>query len=250
MTSAVVCASRYTGKERDSESGNDYFGARYYASSMGRFMSPDPSGLYFADPTNPQSLNLYSYVRNNPLINIDPTGMDACAYDEGDGTATIVNAADGGAVDCPGNGFYITTTQQVTGVGFNGNGDLSIYGANGSLYSPEGSAYNAAQSISVSANGDSSYVGPQPSYSPSFQYIDTTRPPIGNVGPGPHYSMADVCAASALLHEGADTGLDAVGVIPGEGNALKACADSGRGERSKSFASGRRCCFCGFDCVR
>jgi RHS repeat-associated protein len=32
----------FTGKERDTESGNDYFGARYYASSMGRFMSPDP----------------------------------------------------------------------------------------------------------------------------------------------------------------------------------------------------------------
>jgi RHS repeat-associated protein len=34
----------FTGKERDTESGNDYFGARYYGSSMGRFMSPDPSG--------------------------------------------------------------------------------------------------------------------------------------------------------------------------------------------------------------
>ena len=66
----------FTGKERDTESGNDYFGARYYASSMGRFMSPDPSQLYYADPSNPQSFNLYSYGQNNPLINIDPTGMD------------------------------------------------------------------------------------------------------------------------------------------------------------------------------
>jgi RHS repeat-associated protein len=48
MTVSDVCAttmlfsrSRFTGKERDTESGNDYFGARYYASSMGRFMSPD-----------------------------------------------------------------------------------------------------------------------------------------------------------------------------------------------------------------
>jgi RHS repeat-associated protein len=37
----ALMASRITGKERDTESGNDYFGARYYASSMGRFMSPD-----------------------------------------------------------------------------------------------------------------------------------------------------------------------------------------------------------------
>ena len=36
----------FTGKERDSESGNDYFGARYYAASMGRFMSPDPMGFW------------------------------------------------------------------------------------------------------------------------------------------------------------------------------------------------------------
>ena len=67
---------RYTGKERDAESGLDYFGARYYSSSMGRFSSPDPTGLYFADPTKPQSFNLYNYVLNNPLVNVDPNGMD------------------------------------------------------------------------------------------------------------------------------------------------------------------------------
>ena len=72
----------FTGKERDAESGLDYFGARYYSSSMGRFSSPDPSGLAYADMTNPQSLNLYSYVLNNPLINIDPSGME-CVWDDG-----------------------------------------------------------------------------------------------------------------------------------------------------------------------
>ncbi len=58
--------SIYTGKERDAESGNDYFGARYYASSMGRFMSPDWSAkvmpVPYAKLDNPQSLNLYAYV--------------------------------------------------------------------------------------------------------------------------------------------------------------------------------------------
>ncbi len=75
--------SLFTGKERDAESGNDYFGARYYASSMGRFMSPDPSGLYYADLTNPQSFNLYSYALNNPLRFIDPTGL-YCTYFKND----------------------------------------------------------------------------------------------------------------------------------------------------------------------
>ena len=68
---------KFTGKERDTESGLDYFGARYNASSIGRFMSPDPVFISAARLTNPQSLNLYAYVRNNPLNLTDPTGLDA-----------------------------------------------------------------------------------------------------------------------------------------------------------------------------
>jgi RHS repeat-associated protein len=65
--------SRYTGKERDSESGLDNFGARYDASTMGRFMTPDPLGGHLEDP---QTLNKYAYVRNNPTTLTDPTGLD------------------------------------------------------------------------------------------------------------------------------------------------------------------------------
>jgi len=68
----------FTGKERDAESGNDYFGARYYSSAMGRFMSPDWSAkrepVPYAKLDNPQSLNLYAYVFNNPLSHIDADG--------------------------------------------------------------------------------------------------------------------------------------------------------------------------------
>jgi RHS repeat-associated protein len=68
----------FTAKERDPESGLDNFGARYNSSSMGRFMTPDwsstPAAVPFADPANPQSLNLYSYVANNPLNRTDPLG--------------------------------------------------------------------------------------------------------------------------------------------------------------------------------
>jgi RHS repeat-associated protein len=70
--------SRNTGKERDAESGNDYFDARYYSSAMGRFMSPDWSAqeqpVPYATLDNPQTLNLYSYMRNNPLGGTDPDG--------------------------------------------------------------------------------------------------------------------------------------------------------------------------------
>jgi RHS repeat-associated protein len=72
----------FTGKERDTESGNDYFGARYYASSMGRFLSPDWSAkiipVPYAKLDNPQSLNLYAYVGNNPLSRFDPDGHWVC----------------------------------------------------------------------------------------------------------------------------------------------------------------------------
>jgi RHS repeat-associated protein len=64
---------KFTRKERDIETGLDYFGARYYSSTQGRFTSPDKP---FADQfqTNPQSWNTYSYVRNSPCNNIDAKG--------------------------------------------------------------------------------------------------------------------------------------------------------------------------------
>ena len=74
----------FTGKERDTESGNDYFGARYYASSMGRFMSPDwasnPQAVPYVDFSNPQSLNLFVYALNNPLNKYDLDGHDWRTY--------------------------------------------------------------------------------------------------------------------------------------------------------------------------
>jgi RHS repeat-associated protein len=69
---------RFTGKERDQESGLDYFGARYYGSALGRFTSPDwsaqPQPVPYASLSNPQTLNLYQYMRNNPLGGADQDG--------------------------------------------------------------------------------------------------------------------------------------------------------------------------------
>jgi RHS repeat-associated protein len=69
---------QFTGKERDQESGLDFFGARYYSAAQGRFMISDWSGkpqpVPYADLRDPQTLNLYAYVRNNPLNRTDPDG--------------------------------------------------------------------------------------------------------------------------------------------------------------------------------
>lgn len=63
---------KFTGKERDAESGLDNFGARYNSSSLGRFMSPDSTG--YSSLANPQAWNLYAYTLNNPLKYNDPSG--------------------------------------------------------------------------------------------------------------------------------------------------------------------------------
>ena len=68
----------FTGKQRDTESGLDDFGGRYDSSSLGRFMTPDwaakPTTIPYAVFGNPQSLNLYAYVQDNPIDHMDPDG--------------------------------------------------------------------------------------------------------------------------------------------------------------------------------
>jgi RHS repeat-associated protein len=63
-----------TGKERDNETGLDYFINRYYSSVQGRFTSPD---IFGSRRRNPQSWNRYSYVLNNPVKYTDPLGLQA-----------------------------------------------------------------------------------------------------------------------------------------------------------------------------
>jgi RHS repeat-associated protein len=68
-----ISPMHFTGKERDSESGLDNFEARYFGSSMGRFMSPGPEQIDgFDHLESPQAWNGYAYVHNNPLNATDP----------------------------------------------------------------------------------------------------------------------------------------------------------------------------------
>src|SRR5271157_2683964 len=118
------CAYKFTGKERDAESGLDNFGARYDASSLGRFMTPDPVFISADRVFDPQSLNLYAYVRNNPLSLVDPTGLDfylACQTSDHSGCGQVQNGSDKVWVQ----GQTVNGQFQATDVDMNKQGDTS-----------------------------------------------------------------------------------------------------------------------------
>lgn len=158
---------KFTGKERDSESGLDYFGARYYGSSMGRFMSADPSGAAFSAPDNPQSWNMYSYVQNSPLTSVDPDGLD-CVYLNSDNSLNHVLSGD--CASDTDSGYYFdgtvntiyTTTGDASGqvVGIQGTSDEtgdSLYDANPaglSFAQPNGSSSTSGMNTTIDTWGD------------------------------------------------------------------------------------------------
>jgi RHS repeat-associated protein len=149
-----VTPTHFTGKERDSESGLDNFGARYNSSSMGRFMSPDP---FYNDshPENPQSWNEYAYARNNPLRYVDPNGETAtvsttCTTDSQNNktcnvsvTATIAVYAAAGSNLTQDQLSQAATTIQ--------NSINSVW--SGSFTGQDGATYNVSTQVSVSVAG-------------------------------------------------------------------------------------------------
>lgn len=94
-----------TSKERDIETGLDYFGARYYSSTQGRFTSPDEPFIGQDEP-DPQTWNLYSYTSNNPLNRSDEDG-NRWFYRQGKDGAEVqwVNPNEDGTYTSPGEGW-------------------------------------------------------------------------------------------------------------------------------------------------
>lgn len=87
-------AMHFAGLDTDTESGTDHAQFRQYSPTQGRWLRPDPyAGSY--DPGNPQSMNRYVYALNNPLSNIDPSGLD-CTEDEGGWLSGAATYCDGG----------------------------------------------------------------------------------------------------------------------------------------------------------
>jgi RHS repeat-associated protein len=87
---------RFTGKERDVETGLDYFGARYYGSKIGRFTTTDPAYTIAENLVDPQRWNRYAYGRNNPFRFPDPDGRDPKDIARGAGKGVVFGAVDFG----------------------------------------------------------------------------------------------------------------------------------------------------------
>jgi RHS repeat-associated protein len=123
----------FTGQNQDTVSGTLTntspglydFPYREYDPAQGRWISPDPAGSAAVDPTNPQSWNRYSYVMNNPLANIDPTGLD-CIYVTSLNPLVAPIVLSGDCVSTNDNGIYVPGTVVPGSVKVNPDGSVDI----------------------------------------------------------------------------------------------------------------------------
>ena len=139
FTESVAPMYKFTGKERDGESGLDNFGARYNSSNLGRFTSVDPSSVTgdLVDSESPQSWNMYSYVLNNPLSAVDPDGLDYYLIG-GDqcGQNGVTCDKEGYVTNSDGNRVVITDQQISGSIGVaqqDANGNLFITTSQGTF---------------------------------------------------------------------------------------------------------------------
>jgi RHS repeat-associated protein len=198
----------FTGKERDSESGNDYFSARYYASSMGRFMSPDPLpwiGWQNGDEddqkkfesyiANPQNFNMYAYVNNNPLNKTDPTGMNACGTNN-DSTCKVTVTIQDRSKDA--NGHY---NDQYTGIKNSGNYNatavVSVNGKETGTFLVKTTPSDSSKSATI-ANG--TYSGTLTTHSGDVAIRLQPTNAIPTIGPNPSRQDGASIAQGILVH--------------------------------------------------
>jgi len=127
---------KFTGKERDAETGLDNFEARYFSGAQGRFTIPDDP-LVDQNPADPQSWNLFAYVRNNPLRNVDPTGQDCITATNQTDRSVTVTVASGNCSGNAANQTYVAGTVDVSSLTYNGTSIGSWRGQTGRNPSPK-----------------------------------------------------------------------------------------------------------------
>ena len=167
---------KFNGKERDTESGLDNFGARYDASSLGRFMTPDwaakPTSVPYANFGNPQSLNLYSYVQNNPATVGDPDGH--CVEDLCIGEVVALSALTAYVASPAGQQLFHNAAASAL------NGADTLGRWIGSKIHPD----NSGQSASTPATVPTSVPQGTPASTSQAGTVDTGPKPLIVVSPG------------------------------------------------------------------
>ena len=76
---ADLSPMHFTGLQLDPETGMSHTLNRQYPMNLARWLTPDPAGLKAVKLQDPQTWNMYAYVRNNPTTLVDPKGTDYCA---------------------------------------------------------------------------------------------------------------------------------------------------------------------------
>lgn len=194
-STAEAAASQFTAKERDAETGLDYFGARYFSGAQGRFTSPN-APLFDQHAGDPQSWNLYSYVRNNPLRFIDPTGSKCVNLDTGgqgdDGLPGASCPESAGLNTSHGTTVSAVSGNAVIAFGLNFGFELGNYANN--FFRPLTNA-----------------MGVQPSY---MQNIPPSQSGVGKM------AMAAVFVADFLSGKGGPSKLLSAATRPGRGGLL------------------------------
>jgi RHS repeat-associated protein len=214
----------FTGHERDAETGMDYMLARYYSSSLGRFMAVDPGDDTALE--DPQSWNKYAYVRNNPLRAMDPDGESAMDFVDG-----VVNAfssdmlAGGGRVTLDNSDYAsgqvlgdaaalaVGAVETVLGAGGEVGGlALDATGAGAALGVPVGAVSTGAVMQGVAAVGTATTNLVKASESPGQTYNGHPTDKYGNKLGGSGEARAKV---------------------QGHGNSPKAAKDAARADGNK-----------------
>lgn len=207
---------KFTGKERDSEDNLDYFGARYYSSTMGRWMSPDwadkPEAVPYADLSDPQSLNLYGYVRNNPMSKADADGHQELALPGGGSVSwsDVWRAAAAGSFLGPEGAVALGSAALSAWIVTNGGGNATPSYYHGEFQNADGTTtlMRSGQSGSSSNTNQPASQGPPATPRlPQDQNANPVPPPANNgkgtVGPNANQNVAaqaDAANAAANGH--------------------------------------------------
>ncbi len=169
---------RFTGKERDAETGLDYFGARYYGSKIGRFTTTDPVYNWKENLVDPQRWNRYAYGRNNPFRFADPDGRDPKDIARGAGKGVAFGAVDFGIglfglLDDPGS--IVTGPIE------------AVFVAGQAYFTSEGRAQLAGQFGALDQEGKTTVI----TEALTLGGIGAAIGRLGKEGPGPYADIPD-----------------------------------------------------------